>query len=274
MNSLILLVSRFLNISNTNKSPDSSNFPSNDKEILEQLMLKANKFQKSQNNQEALKLYEEALLIAEKIHGKNSFYVATIINMKATIILSDFENINTAMTILENNKKIYEDLITENNHKEIEERNKIGYLTCISVLGNCNYLNNKSEKALSLYQEYCERSQKFNITLPDLESEVFYLMGAIYFKKEKFTDAINFFDKSVKILEKIFGENNFHYISYLKSLGEAYMKNKEYQRAYCVFDKVIKISLKLEGPQKIELLNECTEYLNLIQFEISQNRRS
>lgn len=234
-------------------------------------MHKANEQQKQLNYEEAIKLYEEALTKAEAIHGKISFYYATIKNMIATILLADFKNMEKAMPILEENKKLFEILITDQNFLEIEEKNKIGFLTCISILGNCCYLSNRSDKALKLYEEYSEKAKKFRIDLPELESEVNYLRGAIYFKKEKFPEAIQHFNSSILILEKLYGENNFHYMSYLRSLGEAYLKNKEYFKALGVFDKAIKISLKLGGSGQVEFVYECTQYVNFIHLELSKS---
>lgn len=235
-------------------------------------MYKANEQQKNQNYESAINIYEEALIKAEAIHGKKSFYYATIKNMIATILLADFKNIEKAMPILEENKKLFETLITEANYSTTEEKHKISYLTCISVLGNCYYLSNENEKALIIYKEYSEKAKKYKINLPELDSEVNYLSGAINFKKKNYPEAVEYFNNSITILEKLHGENNFHYMSYLRSLGEAYLKNKEYQRALGVFDKAIKLSFKLGGAGQVQFVNECTQYINIINFELNKNR--
>ncbi len=242
-------------------------------------MQKANEQQNKLNYQEAIRLYEEALIKAEAIHGKTSFYYATIKNMIATILLANFKNLEKAITIFEENKKLFELLITCQNFSAIEKTNKIAFLTCISVLGNCYYMSDSSEQALKMYQEYFEKAKTFKIDLPEVESEVNYLSGAIYFKMENYPTAIEFFNNALRNLAKLYGsENNFHYMSHLKTLGEAYFKNKEYLRALGVFDQAIQISFKLKGTEQlicseqVEFVNQCMQVMNLIHFELNKSK--
>ncbi len=242
-------------------------------ELVEELMLKAGELQNHGKFGESKILYENALIKAEEIFGKKSLYSATIQNMIATILLDDVGKLEEAKNILFENKKIYENLINDKNINEIEEKHKVGYLTCLSVLANTFYIGKHESEALSLYEEYCEKTKMLNKSLPDLEMKVFFIMGSINFTREKYPYAISFFDKASKIAEKLYGENNYEYINYLKCLGGAYFINFEYQRALSIFDNAVKIAMKLKNSnEKTNFVNEVTDYINLIYLKMKNSK--
>ncbi len=195
--------------------------------------------------EKALENYYKSLDIDKKLFGMKHAEVAKKI-MNCSNCLINTEQYDEALDILEDAKEIYDILYNDINHISLSDY--------YSVLSKVEFHREAYEKAILAIEEAIKIRTK--IYDEDLKLSVYYeLLGRYKQKLYGLEGSLEYFDKSIDIVQNIYGENSFQNF---KIIYDIILELKEYNiknipKRY--LNKLLKIGIKLNEESHIHALN-------------------
>jgi len=167
--------------------------------------------------EKAHEYYKQALDISLKISGENNDYTAQCYNNLGNILLSKScykeaeENFIKAKNIIETNNDTLE--------------NNLNLVSITNNLGSTYLAQGKLLHALTVFTENLSMVKLFNNIETSTLATIYSLIGSVYMKKKEFYIAIDYYEKALKIREKIFEKENLSILQSHKEIGDALLHN-------------------------------------------------
>lgn len=228
--------------------------------------------------QKARQLYEEAYSLANICNYNQQKYKVLLVNYGnfALSYISPKEGLKYYLELLKLTKEsdadypsicqsislIYstiEDPINANKYAEISldainlsDNESIQVANYYYTLGSAELANGDFEKALNNYNHALRIYKTYEET--DLQTSYTYInMARICISNEKYTQSIEYSNKSFEILSKLYGNDTLFHIPAYQVLGEAYYKLGKYDIATGWIDKSINITKTTLGEYNYKL---------------------
>lgn len=209
-----------------------------------------------QNYSEALKKFEEAIKIAEKLGQLRS--KGTCLNNIGEVYRNSG---NTQMAL----EKYEEALLIADKFRDLKLRGAV-----LNNIGEAYRTSGKLEIALEKYKEAIQICEKEN----DLEWKgiSFNNVGMVYHQLEKYSEAMEWFEKALEIAERL--DDSPKKTDRLNNIGMVYLTWGKYDEALNAFHRLVEIIDQEQGDQykKATCLNNIgVTYFNREEYENAMN---
>eukprot|EP00979_Chaetoceros_neogracilis_P007995 scaffold1744_cov237-Chaetoceros_neogracile.AAC.7 len=180
-----------------------------------------------------------------------------------------FEDNDKAMEYFQDSLAIY--------HSVLGEKHAIGS-KILTRIGECFIRKRKHKDALVLLEEALQIHIDAGNDFSDLGlAEIQFNLGIVYCETGNLDEAMNSYEKSLKIRTKYLGENSVETAQVLNNIGSVFARNKEYQRALEPWQDAIEIYRSLgvneEDPKVACTRGNIEISRNLKQMPIEKNLR-
>ncbi|MEW7289738.1 CHAT domain-containing protein [Aquimarina sp. 2304DJ70-9] len=208
-----------------------------------------NCFKNTGSYEQSLEYFNMSLTLATLIYGKENFRVGSAYQ-NIGFVYKELENYDEALTFLEKGTLIMKNSFETNHHKIT-----MGYRN----IGNILKIKGKYQESL----QYFQKALNTQINKNDDTAYTFDQIALLNQEIGEYGEALEFFENSLKIRQKLFGINNSLVAKSYNLIANFFLERKLYQKALINYDKAIISNTKLDT-LKNNLTNLNQYYNNIV----------